>query len=285
MTAQPRGSAAQRAAAGVLLLSPAALAQETFFTPSATQPSVGHFAVRERVVWYDLGNDPTGRDRRADEVVALTTITYGLQRELALTLDVPLVRRSGRETVGDERRSEDLFGLGDITTTVKWRFFQEDLGPVDMARAALIAGIQAPTGTGDLSSHSWDPILGGVFMTILGRHGITQSLLYQLNTGTIDDPWRAGGGKHDLLRYDTAYAFRVVPDRYTAETTAAWYAVLELNGMYETNGDHEIMLSPGLLIEARTWALELTVQAPIFADVDHRPEVKLAVGLDLRFVF
>jgi len=267
--------------ATALVALPAA-AQETFFTPSATQPSVGHFAVRERVVWTSLGDDPTGREREGDELAALTTITYGLTRNWSLSLDAPVVWRNERES---DQNDEDQFGLGDFSLTAKYRFFQKDLGPVDTMRAAIIGGVQAPTGTGDLSSHSWDPIFGGVFMLITGRHGLTQSLVYQLNTGTIEDPWRAGGGKADLLRYDTAYAFRFEPAAYTAETKAAWYAVLELNGMYETNGDNEVMLSPGVLIEARTWALEATVQIPILAEVDHRPEVEVAVGLDLRFVF
>lgn len=259
-----------------------AAAQETFFTPAATQPSVGHFAVRERVVWTSLGDDPTGREREADELSALTTVNYGLTREWSLSLDVPVVWRDERE--GDHH-DDDLFGLGDISLTAKYRFFQRDSAAVDTMRAAVIGGVQAPTGTGDLSSHSWDPILGGVFMMISGRHGLTQSLVYQLNTGTIEDPWRAGGGKADLLRYDTAYAFRFEPETYSAQTKAAWYAVLELNGTYETNGDNEVMLSPGVLIEARTWALEATVQVPVFAEVDHRPEVEVAVGIDLRFVF
>lgn len=274
------------AIAGALaVLSAPAGAQETFFTPSATQPSVGHFAVRERVVWYDLGDDPTERGREADQVEAVTTINYGLSRTWSVSLDLPVVWRDEREIVGGASIDDEQFGLGDVSATVRWRFFQEDLGPVDTLRAALIGGVQAPTGTGDLSSHSWDPLVGVVGMLISGRHGLTQSFLYQLNTGTIEDPWRAGGGEADLLRYDTAYAFRAWPVAYTAETTAAWYGVLELNGSYETNGDNEVMLSPGVLIEARTWALEGTVQIPVVSDVDHRPGVDLAVGFDLRFVF
>lgn len=265
----------------IALLALPAAGQETFFTPAATQPSVGHFAIRERIVWTSLGDDPTSRGREADELSALTTITYGLTRDWSLGLDAPIVWRDQ----SDGEHLDDLFGLGDFSLTAKYRFFQEDLGPVDTVRAALIGGVQAPTGSGDLSSHSWDPIFGGVFMLITGRHGLTQSLVYQLNTGTIEDPWRAGGGKADLLRYDTAYAFRFEPEAYTAQTKAAWYAVLELNGMYETNGDNEVMLSPGVLIEARTWALEATVQVPVFAEIDHRPEVEVAVGIDLRFVF
>jgi hypothetical protein len=268
-----------------LLLPLPALAQETFFTPAATQPSVGHFALRERLVWFSLGDDPSPREREGDELVATTTIAYGLTRDWSLWLDAPVVWRSEQETIGSARDSDELFGLGDMSLTAKYRFFQHDLGPVDTIRAAAIAGFQAPTGTGDLSSHSWDPIFGGVFMLITGRHGLTQSLVYQLNTGTIEDPWRAGGGKADLLRYDTAWAFRFHPVEYTADTRAAWYAVVELNGMYETNGDNEVMLSPGVLIEARTWALETTIQIPIAAEVDHRPEVELAIGLDFRLVF
>ena len=61
--------------------------------------------------------------------------------------------------------------------------------------------------------------------------------------------------------------------------------MLELNGLYETNGDNQIFLSPGVLYEATTWALEASVQLPIFQDLADRPETDVVVVVGVRLLF
>jgi hypothetical protein len=179
----------------------------------------------------------------------------------------------------------DDFGINDLALSLKYRPFQTDLGPVDSVRLAFIGGIEIPSGDGDFSSHSFDPFAGAVFTAILGRHGINQSISYKFNTGGDEFTMRAGDGQDDALRYDTAYLFRVSPATYAADTTAALYATVELNGIYETNGDNEALLGPGLLYEAKTFAAEATVGLPVIQDVDHRPDTDLTVTLGLRLLF
>ncbi|MFG0292229.1 MAG: hypothetical protein ACF8MJ_03640, partial [Phycisphaerales bacterium JB050] len=89
----------------------------------------------------------------------------------------------------------------------------------------------------------------------------------------------------DLLRFDTAYLYRLSPEEYGADFVASTYAVVELNGTYETNGDTELFISPGLLYEASRFALELSVSMPVFQNVDHRPEPEYSVGVGVRFLF
>jgi hypothetical protein len=176
-------------------------------------------------------------------------------------------------------------GLGDLRLTFKHRFWQNDFGPVDTARAAAFAGVELPTGDSAFSSDSVDPYLGAVFMYIGGRHGFNQSLRYTMTTGSTNSELRAGESLADDLRVDSAYLYRLSPAEYGSEYAASTYAVLELNGVYETNGDVEFLLSPGVLYEGTTWAAEAGVQLPVLSAVDERPETGWAVVLGLRFLW
>jgi hypothetical protein len=272
-------------ALGLAITAPAGLAygQESTNTPAATQPGVGKWYLRERVQYIKLGSDPSPEGREIDKVVATTALTYGITRELSTTLTLPLTL-SFEDPAGPDGVETD-FGAGDASLSFKWRPLQWDLNPVDSVRVAFFGGIEAPTGTGDLGSHSWDPFAGVVFTTILGRNGFNQALSYKFNNGGDEFNTVAGDGPDDAMRYDTSYLFRLDPAEYTAETTAATYLTLELNGLYETNGDNEILFGPGILYEARTFAVEANIGLPIAEDVDHRPSTDLVVTLGFRFLF
>ncbi|MBX3321603.1 MAG: hypothetical protein KF757_01295 [Phycisphaeraceae bacterium] len=256
-------------------------AQEATNTPAATQPAQGKWYLRQKVQFLHMSGDPSSEDRDIDKVVMNTSLTYGLRRDVSLSIDVPLVFSSEESASVTER---DL-ALGDIALTLKYRPFQRDLNPVDSVRFAVLGGIEVPSGDGSASSDSFDPFAGAVFTAILGRHGFNQSLIYKVNTGGERYSVRRGDGRADALRYDSAYLFRLSPAEYSADTTAATYLTLELNGLYETNGDNEILAGPGLLYEARRFALEAAVGLPIVQDVDKRPRTDLMVTLGFRFLF
>ncbi|MCX5691045.1 MAG: hypothetical protein NTV94_14875 [Planctomycetota bacterium] len=261
----------------------AALGQEATNTPAATQPGVGSWYLRERVQLVRMSDDPSPQDREIDKWIATTALTYGISRELSATLTLPLVY-SIEDADGASGRDTE-FGAGDASLSLKWRPFQWDLNPVDSVRVAFTAGVETPTGTGDLGSHSWDPYVGVIFTSILGRHGFNEGLSYKVNTGGDEFSTTPGDGTADALRYDTAYLFRVDPAAYTADTTAATYLTLELNGLYETNGDNEALLGPGILYEARAHALEATLGFPVMQDVDERAETDLVVTVGFRLLF
>jgi len=268
------------AAVGVLV--PPSLAQEATNTPAATQPATGSFYLRQKWQYIRYGEDPSPKVRDIDKFVSTTSLTYGLRRDLSLTVDLPLVY----EVVDiAEDLTEREFGVNDIAVTLKYRPIQRDLNPVDSVRLAVLGGVELPSGDGDFSSHSVDPFVGGVFTAILGRHGINQALTYKFNTGGDAFGTRAGDGPADALRYDTAYLFRLAPEAYAADTLAATYLTFELNGLYETNGDNEILFGPGLLYEARTFALEAQAGFPIVQDVSKRPERDFVFTLGLRILF
>jgi hypothetical protein len=278
------GSANAGAALGVglVLAASAALAQESTNVLAATQPSVGSFYLRERLKYMRLGDDPSPADRTVDKVVATTSLAYGLTRDWSLSLEMPLVYERSSPTGGST--AEDV-GLSDLLLAVKWRPWQLDLGPVDSLRFAMVGGVEIASGDGEFSSDSFDPSIGGVFTGILGRHGFNAAAIFKHNTG--GDPYgtRAGDGPADAVRLEGSYLFRLIPAAYAVETTAATYLTFELNSLYETNGDWELIVGPGILYEARTFALEAAVGLPVLRAADERPTTDLVLTVGARFLF
>ncbi len=257
-------------------------AQQATNSPSATQVSKDVWAVRERSRFTRFDQDMPGGDRVIEEWTHETIIMYGLTGDLAAMLHVPVtVSRSE----GPGPANDDHAGVGDMMLMGQYRFFQDDSGPINTFRAAALFGVEVPSGDEQLSSDSFDPFLGLSFTQIDGRHGTGGSILYKFNTGDRDDPIAGGNDSDDALFYNTSYLYRLAPEAYQADTTASFYFQNELNGLYETNGDHELFYSPGLLYEATNWAAEVSVQLPIYQEVDDRPEAQWAVVLGIRLLF
>jgi len=278
------GSANAGAALGVglVLAASAALAQESANVLAATQPSVGSFYLRERLQYMRLGDDPSPADRTVDKLVATTSLAYGLAREWSLSLELPVVYErsspTGRSTVED-------VGLSDLWLAVKWRPWQLDLGPVDSLRFAVVSGVEIPSGDGEFSSDSFDPFIGGVFTGILGRHGFNAAAVYKHNNGGDPYSTRAGDGPADAVRLEGSYLFRLIPAAYAVDTTAASYLTFEVNSLYETNGDWELIVGPGILYEARTFALEAALGLPALRAAGERPTTELVLTVGVRFLF
>ena len=268
--------------AGLLLAAaPEARAQEAINTPAATQPGEGNFVNTYKLRFTRYDGTPAGDSGSANEVRLEGLLAYGLTGNLSMSLQAPLTSR----TVSGEPSIDSETGIGDLTLQFKYRFWQDDFGPVDTVRASVFAGAELPTGESRFSSDSVDPHVGAVVTYINGRHGLNQSLSWKFNTDSSDEVWRAGDAKADLLRFDTAYLYRLSPEEYGADFVASTYAVLEINGAYETNGDTEVFVSPGLLYEAPSFALEASVSIPVHQDLDHRPEPEYSVAVGVRFLF
>jgi hypothetical protein len=260
------------------------LAQEAMYTNAATMPSKGVSVVRPQFNYFKFGANPGDGSTSTEQYEAITSIQYGIARAWSLTLDIPVQWRS-QDLLGGGTDSDK--GVDDLDLMFKYRFFKEDTGGVDTLRAALLGGARFASGDDhDFSSESVNPHLGAVVTMVRGRHGFNQEVDYTFNTGGSDDDNFGGGeGSSDAFRYNTAYLFRIAPERYTAETTGSWYVTAELNGIYETNGDNEVRFSPGFMYEGRDFALELMMQFPMIEDVDHRAELDFSIGFGVRVTF
>ncbi len=250
---------------------------------AATVPSPGTFLLEEqfRFESLKLEHGPEQRQGRIRDYGLFNNLNWGLVRDVSLSLRVPvrLRDRDAREGGGTD------LGVGDVTILGKWRFWKHDTSALDTQRLALTGGVDIPSGDDPFTSNSFNPIVGLAYTRIAGRNGINAALQYTFTTNGSDEPILPGESRADLLRYDAAYLYRLAPAAYTVETAGAWYAVLELNGYYETNGDNELRLSPGVMYEAWRWALELSVQVPVWRDIAHRAATELILVCGLRFVF
>lgn len=264
-------------AATVLGAAPRASAQEALQAPSATLPSPSSLVTRFQFRAYDFEPGSTDPARSGWLLEERFMAAIGLAPELAAEVKLPLYQSVG--SVGNP------VGLGDLDLSFKWRIWRHDIGPVDTLRLALLGGAQLPTGTGGYGSSSVDPFAGAAFTGILDRHGIGAAARWTFTTGSAFDPIFAGDTSDDLLQLDGSYLYRLHPAEYGEAREAAWYAALELNTTYETDGDWELLLSPGLLIEAPRWAFELGVQLPLYQRVSERPELRVAIVAGLRLLF
>lgn len=251
---------------------------------AATAPSPGHFVVREMVHYNRLklnANWPK-EDRDIEDVEFMTQLNAGLTQNVSLSLRLPVFLREQDANGGGTDREE---GVGDFTALAKWRIVQKDLSALDTLRISLVGGAKIRTGDSPFTSDAYNPILGAALTHVRGRHGINADLQWTFTTDGNDDPLYPGESTADLLRYDAAYVYRLYPEKFTAESKGGFYAVMEMNGAYETNGDHEILISPGVMYEAARWTLELSVQLPALEDIDHRAEYDYAVVAGVRLSF
>lgn len=264
----------------------AVAAQEAALTPAATQPSPESWVVRTSArIWrFDGGATDVARDGFVAE--ERIRVALGVTKELSVEANLP-VFQSGFDdpTLGQASFDPDAVGIGDLDLTFKLRLWKEDLGPVDTTRLALIAGTEVPTSTAGFGSRSFDPVIGLASTTILGRHGIGASVTWRFTTDTAEEPLFAGDSLADALNVNLAYLYRIAPEAYGAEHIGAWYVTAELLGAYETNGDLEFDVAPGLLYEGPRWAFEAGVILPAYREIGHRPTTSFGAYVGLRFLF
>ena len=261
----------------------AALAQEAMYTAAATMPSPGTGIVRPQLHIYRFGENPTTDVESTTIYEAETSIAYGIARDFAGYLVVPLQYEVDELENGDE---DDDKGVDDLEAMLKWRFYKDDSGGLDTLRAALIVGAAFASGDDDdFSSGSVNPRVGAVVTSVQGRHGFNQDLSYQWNTGGDAEDNFGGEGPDDAIRAGSAYVYRIAPVAYTADSKGAWYLTAEVNTLYETGGDVDVRFAPGIMYEGWRWAIEVMGQLPIYQDVDERPEFEWGIGVGVRFSF
>ena len=258
--------------------------QEAINTTAVTEPGEGIVVYQTRVRAVRFEGDPTGARRAGTELRFEHRLQYGVSGRDSLQADWSYVWREYHSGEGSPGVG-DTDGAGDLRLSYKRRVWERDIGPVDTLRLSVFGGAELPVGGRDFTSASVDPFLGATFLAILGRHGFNQSVSWEFTTGATESRLFAGDSLSDVLRFDSAYLYRLAPAAYGEEYAGSWYALVELNGVVETNGDTEGLVSPGVLYEGTTWAAELGVQVPLWSDVDERPSVGWALSGGLRFLF
>jgi outer membrane putative beta-barrel porin/alpha-amylase len=243
----------------------------------ALQPSKGGLIIRQQFRYTEGDFQSPMGELDIQLVSSITTLVYGATDKVTLIVNTPLIlsRRIDNRTSGFDDTDS---GFADISVLAKVRVYRNDFGPTDTTRFDLIGGVELPTGADAFSSDSVDPIIGGVLTHIEGRHAFDVDAVWKFNTG-------GGSGGADLLRYDFAYIYRLTPAVYASEKPTALFGSVELNGFYETNGDQELFLSPGIQFVTQRWIVEATIQVPVWQDLSQRAERDFIVGIGFRVQF
>lgn len=172
-------------------------------TDTALTPRKGGTILRLQYRYSEA--EGLGPVRHASTSTAGATLVHGLTAKLALFLSVPYVHsRADRfaPQLGRFERTRD--GIADLRVMAKYRFWQDDRRAGDTARWAALLGMNIRSGDSDFTSDSYDPIVGTVFSWRRDRDRLDADLVYQFNTGRNDH-------RHDTLRYDVAYSYRIFP--------------------------------------------------------------------------
>lgn len=255
-----------------------ALAQEAMYTAAATMPSPGTFVDKPMVHYWKYGPNPNTGEGDTHRFSFENSLAYGIARDWAAYLDLDADYDSTDQPGGG---SDSEFGIDRVEALIKWRFYKSDTGGIDTLRAALIGGVHLEL-NGDVEAH---PKIGGVVTIVRGRLGFNQDLFYTLGTGGDKADNFGGEGPDDAISHSSALVYRIWPDRFQADSRGAWYVTGELTGLYETNGDYELKVAPGLMYEGYRWAFETMAQVPVYQDVNERPELRWGVGVGFRFSF
>ncbi len=186
---------------------------------SATQPGPGTFIFKPQLRSFYLDDAPSSPWGDTHQLSFSNTLNFGIAPDWSASIRFPLEQRwqSDRASAGNE----ESFGIGDVTTLLKWRVWRNDTSPLDTQRLAVFGGLEWPLGQSEFSSYSFDPILGLAYTQVTGRHGINLSGAWKFTTDGDDAPLLAGEGQAELFRYDAAYLFRFHPEQYTADTKGA----------------------------------------------------------------
>lgn len=255
-----------------ILLAGALPAQQASWTTAPTLPSKGHWVLRTTAV--PARHEKTFGSRRRSQAL-MTQLSYGLDGERAVFFDLP-VRGGGRHHDPT---------LGDVAVGWKWRFHEEDLGPVDTVRTSLSLGATLPTGADRHTADEVVPFGELARMRITGRLGLGSSLALRGAGAPYKRPLWSGETGEASLRAAGALVWRLDPVAYTDAFEAATYLTLEAIGTAEDDGDTELAIAPGILYEAPSFAAELSLALPAHSDVTDRPESRGALLFGLRFLW
>lgn len=258
-----------------------AKAQEAMYTQAATMPGPGDLILREQFHIFQYGSNPTSGTESTKLYVLETNLQYGIVKDLSLTVRVPMEHELDTRLVRGGSGEDSGSGFDDLDVMLKYRFYRHDTGGVDTLRAAAIVGAEI-----DTDDHiTVNPHIGAVVTMVRGRHGLNQELRWTFTTDGSEENNLGMNGPSDALSYNTAYLFRIYPERFQSDSRGAWYVTMEMNGITETNGDTELRFAPGVMYEGREFAFELMTQFPLWNNLEERAELDWGAGFGFRFLF
>ena len=223
-------------------------------------------------------------DREVFVFAQVLAVPVRLGPGTVLTVAAPILRKETNFTApGAARTGFAASGLGDVTLTLKQRFYHNDFLGGGL-QAALIGGLKLPTGSSHQRDAQGSPLsrglqpgtgsvdvpLGLVFTAFRDRVGFNADLLYQFNNRS--DGFRFG----DETKIDLALGYRLFPTKYKSIRDKSLSAYLELNTALSQRADFNqleisdsggtiVFLTPGIqaVLNPR-FLVEAAFQVPVF---------------------
>lgn len=187
----------------------------------------------------------------------------------------------------ENRQRLSAKGFGDLAIVAKLGIYQND-GPNRTTRVALFGRLKMPTGKDDATVPGGQPLpkslqLGtgsvdysaGVILThSVGPVGLNADFIYDVNTA--DEGFAFG----DVLRYDIALGYRILPRVYRTYPAKQINLYLEANGTWSQrstlagnsvadSGGDVLRISPGVqFIPGAGFLVEVTYQVPVWQDLN-----------------
>ena len=260
----------------MVLVNPS-FAQAPINSNVALQPAEGGWIYRQQFRYTSARMASAAGTVDIDQLTSISTLVVGITDRVTLVLETPYIFDRQRRTRSTGVSLSDA-GFGDLKVMTKVRLARNDFAIGSTSRFDLLAGAELPTGSRDFSTGSVDPIIGGVYSYIDNRHAFHADAIWKFNTGSVTE-------SADTFRYDLAYAYRLAPETYASQNPNALFAGIEINGIAQTNADHEIFLSPGLQYVTQRWIIETSIQLPILQSLDARPTRDYIFALGVRVQF
>ena len=270
---------------------------DTIVTRSARTVGFNGQALIPRYVYTDKNSG--GQDLVVQTVLARFVV--GLNEDVTVGITVPYVNKRLSSETSPTLHSD---GLADVPIVGKYRFFQET-GPAQTTEAAVIFGLELPTGRTNVvdesmrlpqplqpGSGSLDTILGAAFTRVDGRWLLNSDLLAKINSEA--DDYRFG----NTYRFDVGVQFRLYPARYERFDQTTVNLVAELNTSYAEHdtfqgstrldtGGLKMFATPGIQVIVSESALfEAAVQLPVLMNLHgSQLEENFVTILGMRILF
>ncbi len=223
------------------------------------------FGIGPRTIWKNGFGMEVGLDRdksRREESWGFEyEVLYGLTADWAVTAEMRQVL---------DRSGEGGTGFGDLLLRTKYRFYRNDV-PGGVFHAAVLGGVEFPTGAGGLGSESTD-FFAGLSGAFEGRRWlIFATARYRVNTKGANDV-RQG----NVFLYDVAMGLRPVKTGYyqpdlvlMAELNGQVFGEREVRGRRVAGSSGDRLLAGfGAWITYRNWALKPGMQVPVYTNLN-----------------
>lgn len=240
-------------------------------------------------------------------------LAYGLTDDLSLIANFPLQSYLGLNSTAQGFRIDDgnSIGIGDFSFFAKYRFLKKRSWS-----AALIAGIQVPTGDTNQKNEfgfllspdtqpgtgSWDPILGLSLSKKFNNLALNSNILYKLSTQgkqntTIGDNISLNFGFSKRLKDGKLFSKKILPTKFLGQDLA-WDILAEANGIWrekvETNdikdpnhGGLLVLLTPGFRLSLNDRLYNTFFMSfPIFQELNGvQSDMAFQLGFNTSLVF